>query len=49
MIRRIKIARQKAINKRIEETLTQADLVKEKMYANTFLTSIIAAIAAKLY
>lgn len=31
MIRRIKIARQKAINKRIEETLTQADLVKEKM------------------
>jgi len=31
MIRRIKIARQKAINKRIEETLTKADLVKEKM------------------
>ena len=41
MIRRIKIARQKAINKRIEETLTKADLVKEKMYAS-FLKSNIA-------
>lgn len=31
MIRRIKIARQRAINKKIEETLTEAELVKEKM------------------
>jgi len=31
MIRRIKIARQQTINRKIEETLTKADLVKEKM------------------
>ena len=40
MIRRIKIARQKAINKRIEETLTKADLVKEKMYAQVDISTI---------
>jgi hypothetical protein len=31
MISRIKIARHKAINKAVEEKLTKADLVKEKM------------------
>ena len=36
MIRRIKIARQRAINKKIEETLTEAELVKEKMYVEVF-------------
>ncbi len=31
MISRIKIARQKAINRRVEETLTKSDKIKEKM------------------